>query len=162
MIQVHYVWSYLRVAEREGIRIGDITKPIDFVVPTGAMGNMVGGYMAKRMGVPVGMMTAAVNINDITDRVIQTGAFHKSPRMSRTLSEAINIQVPYNFERILYYITDQNVDLVRDWMRQMEQTHKLDLSVVWLERLQKEFQSARVTDEEMCHRKRNRQTMQKR
>lgn len=66
---------------------------IDFVVPTGAMGNIVGGYMAKKMGIPIGKLCVGTNINDITYRVMQTGEFYKSERMERTLSEAINIQL---------------------------------------------------------------------
>ena len=57
------------------------------------MGNIAGGYMAKKMGIPIGMLCAAVNINDITHRTFQTGLFHKSERMEKTLSDAINIQV---------------------------------------------------------------------
>lgn len=106
--------------------------------------------MAKKMGVPLGMLHAGVNMNDITDRVMKTGAFHKSPAMIRTLSEAINIQIPYNFERLLFYLTDGNHDLVRHWMEQVDTKQKLDLDRKWLAELQTEFGSARVTDEEMC------------
>ena len=66
---------------------------VDIVVPTGAMGNITGGYMAKKMGVPIGMLCSGTNINDITYRVMQTGKFYKSSSMKRTLSEAINIQM---------------------------------------------------------------------
>jgi len=57
------------------------------------MGNIAGGYMAKKMGVPIGKLCAGVNINDITHRAIENGQFHKSARMEKTLSEAFNIQV---------------------------------------------------------------------
>jgi hypothetical protein len=66
---------------------------VDVVMPTGAMGNMVAGYMAKGMGLPLGTLASGVNINDITYRVTRTGHFHKNPIMHRTLSEAINIQL---------------------------------------------------------------------
>lgn len=66
---------------------------IDFVVPTGAMGNIVGGFMAKRMGVPLGMMCSGVNVNDILYRTIKIGEFHKSSKMEKTLSDAINVQL---------------------------------------------------------------------
>ena len=49
--------------------------------------------MAKRMGVPIGRLCAGVNVNDITHRTIQTGKFHKSDCMHKTLSDAINIQI---------------------------------------------------------------------
>ena len=50
------------------------------------MGNAVGGYMAKRMGVPLGIICNGVNINDITYRVTKTGKFYKSDAMEKTLS----------------------------------------------------------------------------
>ncbi len=57
------------------------------------MGNIAGGYMAKKMGIPIGKLCAGVNINDISHRVIDSGKFHKSAKMEKTLSDAINIQV---------------------------------------------------------------------
>lgn len=66
---------------------------LDMVVPTGAMGNLAGGYMVKLMGLPLGKLCAVVNVNDITHRAIQRGEFFKSPGMIKTLSDAINIQV---------------------------------------------------------------------
>ncbi len=87
------VWTYLRVAEELGIDPGDVEKPIDIILPTGAMGNIAGGYMAKKMGLPIRKLCASVNINDITHRAIEKGEFHKSARMEKTLSDAINIQV---------------------------------------------------------------------
>jgi threonine synthase len=147
---VHFVWTYLRVAEKEGISPGDQTRPIDIILPTGAMGNIAGGYMAKKIGVPIRKLCAGVNINDITHRAIEKGEFHTSPRMEKTLSEAINIQVPYNFERLLFYLSDGNHDIVRDWMEDMEKTQKLDLKGEWLTKIQRDFSSARITDDEMC------------
>lgn len=143
MQMVHYIWTYLRVAPK----IGD---PIDFVLPTGAMGNIAGGYMCKKMGLPVHKFYAAVNINDITHRVIQKGEFYKSSSMLKTLSEAINVQVPYNFERLLYYLLDGNHNFVRDFYAGMDANSRMDLDSQWVKRLQDEFGSARVTDGEMC------------
>ena len=66
---------------------------IDIILPTGAKGNIAGGYMAKCMGIPLGTLCAGVNANDITHRVVETGQFYKSDVMLKTLSDAINIQV---------------------------------------------------------------------
>lgn len=140
----------MKVSEQEYIEMGDECKTVDVVLPTGAMGNMAGGFMAKKMGVPIGKLCAGVNVNDITHRAIQKGEFHKSAKMEKTLSDAINIQVPYNFERILFYLSDCNHVQVREWMKIMEETNKLTLEGVWLKKLQTDFSSARITDEEMC------------
>ena len=150
MQMVHYIWTYLRVMEDIKVIPCDPNTVVNIVLPTGAMGNIAGGYMAKKMGVPLGKLNAGVNMNDITHRVMQTGEFHKSPAMLKTLSEAINVQVPYNFERLLFYLTDGSHSLVRDWMTTMDATTKLDLNRDWLLRLQQDFDSARVTDDEMC------------
>ena len=57
---------------------------------------------------------------------------------------------PYNFERLLYYLADENPTLVRGWMESVDATEKLDLDATWLSKLQRDFQSARVDDNEMC------------
>lgn len=152
MQMVHFVWTYLRVVEDLGVNPGDPNVIVDIVLPTGAMGNIVGGYMAKKMGLPLGYLCSGVNVNDITHRVMETGRFHKSEGgMVKTMSEAINIQVPYNFERLLYYLTNENSKLVKSWMTTMDETSKLNLDKNWLNTLQNEFRSARITDAEMCH-----------
>lgn len=88
---------------------------------------------------------------DISHRAISKGEFHRSDKMESTLSEAINIQVPYNFERLLYYVTNENHDIVKDWMHIMDTTQRLDFTAEWLAELQQNFSSARITDDEMCN-----------
>lgn len=90
MQMVHYVWTYFRVMEQEGKPIGDPNTVVDIVLPTGAMGNIGGGYMVAKMGLPIGTFVAGVNVNDITHRLVQTGKFHRAEHMHKTLSEAIS------------------------------------------------------------------------
>ncbi|KAJ8613245.1 hypothetical protein CTAYLR_004545 [Chrysophaeum taylorii] len=88
---VHFFWIALKVG------------PCDVVVPTGAMGNLVAATMAKLRGAPIGKIVAATNSNDFSYRALTTGDCARSKQMLKTLSDAINIQTPYNFERLLYY-----------------------------------------------------------
>lgn len=85
------VWTYLRVIEQ--VPTANMGDEIDIILPTGAMGNIVGGEIARQMGLPIRKFCAAVNANDITHRAMQTGKFHKSSAMIKTLSDAINIQI---------------------------------------------------------------------
>eukprot|EP00536_Pseudo-nitzschia_multiseries_P014018 jgi/Psemu1/213538/e_gw1.647.25.1 len=161
MQMVHFVWTYLRVVERIEIETG---KPVDHetfrldvVVPTGAMGNLAGCYMAKKLGIPFGRLCAGVNANDFTHRAVRTGTVARpkpGDSMVATLSEAINIQLPYNLERLLFYATDGNGEnhaLLRSWYEQLEgERGCFDLPPEWLRALQSEFASARVTDDELC------------
>ena len=89
-------------------------------------------------------------MNDITHRVVATGEFHRTDEMKQTLSEAINIQVPYNFERVLYFLSGCDDVLMQNLMTKMDSTGKIDLEKDLLEMLQAELASARITDDEMC------------
>ena len=148
MQMAHFFWTYLRVCEQLKRKPGELT--LDIVVPAGALGNTTAAYMSKKMGLPLGKLCVGTNVNDITHRAIQTGKFHRSDEMKQTLSEAITIQVPYNFERVLYFLTDGDDALLRRWMTEMDATSQLDIEKRWLDKLQDEFASARITDDEMC------------
>lgn len=150
MQMVHFIWIYFRVAKQLGVDPGDKDCMIDVIIPTGAMGNITGAYMAKQMGVPIGRLCASVNINDIAHRAIEKGEFHRK-KIQKTLSDAINIEVPYNFEQIVFYVTGGNHALIKEWMTIMEQTQQLTLEGTWLATLKQDFCSARVTDNEMCN-----------
>lgn len=148
---IHFVWTYLRVCERLSITPGDTDFQLDIVIPTGAMGNMAGAYMAKQLGVPIGYLVAGVNANDFTDIAFTTGLLARTMEpMKMTLSEAINIQLPYNLERLLFYLTGQQHALIREWYHTLATTGKVVLDKLWLSKLQADFRSSRVDDEEVC------------
>ena len=70
--------------------------------------------------------------------------------MHKTLSEAINIQVPYNFERFFHFLTGQrDPATVRQWMSVMEQTQRLTLPATALSKLQGFMASQAIDDEAM-------------
>ena len=144
--------------EQLGIEPGDKDFVLDIVIPTGAMGNLAGAYMAKKLlGLPLGKLNSGVNINDFTNTMFQTGRYDiTATEMKRTLSEAINIQLPYNLERVLFYLTNQNHEQIKEWYTSLEAskvqggTDTVTIGSEWLDILQKEFNSARVTDNELC------------
>ena len=143
----HFFWAYFRALEQMNAELG---LEVDFVIPAGALGNTAAAFMARHMGLPLRII-AGVNQNDITYRTIKKGEFHRSESMFKTLSDAINIQVPYNMERIFYYLTGEDVSLVKTWMAEVESTGRLTLPDKWLARLQEVFSSARMDDTAMCH-----------
>ncbi|CAK0904693.1 unnamed protein product, partial [Prorocentrum cordatum] len=109
---VFYFWTYFRALDERGLATG---AEIDIALPSGALGNLAAGFMSKLMGLPVRKLIAGVNSNDITHRTISSGDFSRSERMEKTLSDAINIQVPYNMERILYYLTGEDAAQTAAW-----------------------------------------------
>jgi len=102
---VHYFYGYLRHAERVG-------EPVNFAVPSGAFGNMCAGSMARRMGLPVGEMIMANNANVTLSQALDTGIFQKLD-IKNTLASAIDISVPMNFWRHLFFSLDGDADRIR-------------------------------------------------
>ena len=152
MQMVHFVWTYLRVFEKEELLRENNSKrhradkttdddeqqkqspppsslmKLNVVIPTGAMGNAVGCYMAKKLlGVPISTIVCACNVNDTTYQVMEkTGLIQRpspSAKMQKTLSDAINIQLPYNLERLLFYLTGGNHQLLHDWYSTIESSN---------------------------------------
>lgn len=142
---VHFFWSYFRTIEQCGLQVGD---EIVFGVPCGALGNVTAGFIAKQMGLPIAYFHCGTNANDIFHRAVAKGTFHKQD-MVRTLSEAINIQCPYNFERIMYFLLDGDRAALKHWMENLEQKGGSDVPPSHLPRLQALIRSARVEDEAM-------------
>ena len=126
---VHYFWSYFQITDSN-------EEYITFGLPIGAMGNIAAGYLARLLGLRIEKFVGSVNINDITHRAFDKGQFHIEKEMKKNLSEAINIQAPYNFERLLYWASDENWQLVKALYNEFENTGKMDIPSSLLKKLQ--------------------------
>ena len=86
----YYHYAYAQLQEN---------MPVVFSVPSGNFGNLCGGIIAKKMGLPVSKFIAATNINDIVPSYLRTGKYE--PKSSRsTISNAMDVGAPSNFERM--------------------------------------------------------------
>jgi len=93
---VYYAYAALRVTSETG------AARVRFAVPTGNFGDIFAGYMAARMGFPIGKLVLATNANDILARFFTTGEY-RITGVVPTMSPSMDIQVASNFERYLYY-----------------------------------------------------------
>ncbi len=89
--------------------------PVNFCVPTGNFGNVFAGYLAKRLGFPIGKLIVATNENDILARFFATGEYARGD-VRFTHTPAMDIQVASNFERYLYYYFGEDAAKVRRFM----------------------------------------------
>jgi len=113
---VHFIYAFLRVNPNV-----DEEKKVEFIVPTGACGNVSGGVLAVCMGVPMSFVTA-VTVNDIVHRAVDGADFSMAPEVIPTLAPSIDIQVPYNMERIYFFCTDGDHHTVSSIMSSFEST----------------------------------------
>ncbi|XP_051698643.2 threonine synthase-like 2 isoform X1 [Oryctolagus cuniculus] len=119
--------------------------PVEVVVPTGAAGNVTAGCIAQKMGLPI-RLVVAVNRNDIIHRAVQQGDFSLSAAVTPTLASAMDIQVPYNMERIFWLLSGSDSQVTRALMEQFEKTQGLKLPKELHSKLSEAVTSESVSD----------------
>ena len=110
----YYFYTYLRLVENGRIGMG---QKINFSVPTGNFGDILAGYIAKKMGLPVNKLICASNMNKILTDFFKTGVYDKRRKFYITQSPSMDILISSNFERLLWFVTrdDEYVSsLMRD------------------------------------------------
>ena len=136
----------------------DLTR-LQFVVPTGNFGDILAGYYAKRLGLPMDKLVVATNENDILQRFWASGSYEKAGGEVRaTLSPAMDILVSSNFERLLWYLArdtshaaDPEADAgrqVAEWMSSLKATGAMHVSPEQLELARRDFCAECVSNDE--------------
>lgn len=134
----YYFWSYLRMIEKH-----PELKTIHYSVPTGNFGDILAGYYAKQMGLPVGKLIVATNENDILHRFFTSGEYHRLG-IEETISPSMDICVSSNFERYLFHLAGNDATKLAKWMEDFETTKQLSLTGAPLKQAQSDFLSARA------------------
>ncbi len=140
MVQaVHYAYGYFRACKRVG-------EPVIFSVPSGAFGNLCAGYLARQMGIPISTFICANNQNQTLHTVFSTGTFKKQD-LIQTVSSAIDIVVPYNFWRFLYFNTRCDSETISTLMKSFQEEGEVDLNAETHKAICQGFESIAVSDE---------------
>ncbi len=130
------------------VALGAPDRAVSFAVPTGNFGDILAGYYAKRMGLPIGRLIIATNENDILARALATGRYE--PRgVKATRSPSMDIQVSSNFERLLFEASGQDAKAVRALMTQFVAEGSFAIPPAILSRIRADFSAERV-DEAQC------------
>ena len=109
---VYYFYAYAQLVRQEVIENGE---RVDFCVPTGNFGDILAGYYAKRMGLPVGKLICASNKNNVLTDFLTTGVYDARRLFYKTESPSMDILVSSNLERLLYHITGDSKRLLTGW-----------------------------------------------
>ena len=109
---MYYFRSYRDLLDAGKIRIGD---EVNFSVPTGNFGDILAGFLAKRLGLPVGKLICASNANNVLTDFIRTGTYDRRRELLKTTSPSMDILVSSNLERLLYLLS-MDTDLVAELM----------------------------------------------
>lgn len=112
----YYFKAYRDLLDRGEIQMGD---KVNFCVPTGNFGDILAGYLAKLLGLPVGRLICASNANNVLTDFIRTGTYDRRRNLHKTDSPSMDILVSSNLERLLYLMSGQNAELVDSLMNQL-------------------------------------------
>ena len=141
---VYYFYAYFRLAEQGAVAWG---KPVDFCVPTGNFGDILAGYYAKQMGLPVGKLVCASNKNNVLTDFIRTGTYDARRTFYKTTSPSMDILISSNLERLLYHVSGSS-EKVAAWMQELAQTGKYSVDAETLAKIQQNFVAGFAGDEE--------------
>lgn len=142
---VYYADAYAQLARRGAIGVGDT---VDFCVPTGNFGDVLAGYYAKRMGLPVGTLTVASNSNRVLTDFLETGVYDRRRDFVQTISPSMDILVSSNLERMLYYLTEGDCERVAAWMGELADKGVYRIGDDLLAKLHETFRCGWATDDE--------------
>ncbi len=103
------------------VALGSPHRQVSFTVPTGNFGDVFAGYVARRMGLPIGQLVVATNANDILARAFAGGRY-ETRGVAATQSPSMDIQVSSNFERLLFEAVGRDAATVRRLMAGLAQS----------------------------------------
>ncbi|MGL4437680.1 MAG: threonine synthase [Bosea sp. (in: a-proteobacteria)] len=125
--------------------LGGPLRPVSFSVPTGNFGDVLAGWVAKQMGLPIERLIVATNVNDILVRTVHSGSYHATG-VKPTTSPSMDIQVSSNFERLLFEVYGRDGGQVRRLMGNLGQSKRFDVDEGPLERIRGEFDAVAVSE----------------
>ena len=141
---VYYASAYCDLLKTGAIAPG---QEIDFCVPTGNFGNILAGYYAKCMGVPIKKLICASNSNNVLTDFINTGVYDRNRTFYNTISPSMDILISSNLERMLFELSGRDDKLVRDYMTQLSEFGSYRVESFIRDKMQKLFYAG-CTDED--------------
>ena len=142
--QIVYYFSAYADLVKQGVINED--EPINFVVPTGNFGNILAGYYAWQMGLPVNKLVCAANSNNVLADFLQTGRYNKLRPFFKTLSPSMDILISSNLERLLYHVVSGDTVKVARLMDELNHSGLYDMGRDELKAVQELFWSGWVDD----------------
>lgn len=132
---VYYFRAYADLVRRGTVAVGE---RVDYVVPTGNFGDILAGWYAKEMGLPVGKLVCASNANNVLTDFIRTGTYNKNRPFHTTASPSMDILVSSNLERLLYALCGSDTE-VAGYMQQLREQGSYTVSDALKAKIQATF-----------------------
>ena len=143
---VYYYTSYAKLVESGAIECGDA---VNFVVPTGNFGDILAGYFAKMLGLPVNRLICASNTNNVLTDFLNTGVYSTHRPFTPTISPSMDILISSNLERLLFMASGYDDAFVSEMMKNLQEMGSYTVPEDVMTKITETF-SGYWTDEETC------------
>lgn len=140
---VYYISAYCDLLATGELKNGD---PVNFCVPTGNFGNILAGYYARKMGLPVKKMICASNANNVLTDFIRTGVYDRNRPFYMTASPSMDILVSSNLERLLFDMCGSDEE-VAGYMKSLNESGRYEVSDEVKTKIQQTFSCGFCDDE---------------
>ena len=135
----YYFSAYCDLVTSDQIKMGD---KVNFTVPTGNFGNILAGYYAKKMGLPVGTLVCASNKNNVLTDFWNKGTYDVKRPFYKTMSPSMDILVSSNLERLIFELSGRDAALTKERMASLAATGRYSLRAEELQKIRSEFYAA--------------------
>jgi len=142
---VYYISAYCDLLSSGTIRMGD---RVNYCVPTGNFGNILACYYTKKMGLPVGKLICASNRNDVLTEFIRTGIYNRNRPFYTTTSPSMDILISSNLERLLFDLSGEDDETVRQYMASLTCAGHYEISSKMKDSLQQFFYGGFCSEED--------------
>ena len=122
---VYYFKSYFDLVKNNIIKLNDL---VNFAVPTGNFGDILAGYFAKTMGLPINKLILATNKNSVLYDFIETGIYDINRPFYETISPSMDILISSNLERLLFIESNYDSELIKKYMEDLKENKKYAIS----------------------------------
>lgn len=124
------------IKKKKKIKLGE---KINICIPTGNFGHILGAFIAKKMGLPLGKLICCSNENNIISKFFETGVFDiQNTKFKSSISPSIDILIPNNIERLLYLITE-DPKLITEWYNSLSTNKKFTINEETLKIIKENF-----------------------
>lgn len=141
---VYYFAAYAALVKDKTIQVGE---RVDFSVPTGNFGDILAGFIARELGLPIGKLICASNANNVLTEFLHTGYYDRKRPFHLTTSPSMDILISSNLERLLFLLSEDEA-LVASLMKQLNEQGHYQISRDLLLKIQDLFWAGCCTDDE--------------
>lgn len=142
----YYFSAYCDMVNAGEIELGD---KVNFAVPTGNFGNILAGYYAKQMGLPINKLVCASNSNNVLTEFFANGTYDSKREFYKTTSPSMDILVSSNLERLIFELNGRDAFVTAKQMQELKERGVYQIKEEQLEVLDREFFADFADEEEV-------------